>query len=156
MDIKDACGPRPPQWFSKSRTSSLSITWNLIEMPVFRLQPRPIASEILGVGPSKLWFNKPSKWYIEKSEYIPLTTTELNSWRCRKQTRYTLNPNNWSTKAGTVFVGLPPPRDVSDLNTSTEAKCKYKIKFKVIRFYIWKHLRINNKGADVYLGKSLF
>ena len=36
---------------------------------------RPNKSEALGEGLSDVWFNKPSKWHIEKSKYIPLTMT---------------------------------------------------------------------------------
>lgn len=41
--------------------TSISITWELLKMPILRAQPRSTKSETVGGGPSNLCSNQPSR-----------------------------------------------------------------------------------------------
>lgn len=61
VDAQPCCSlPTPAVLNRDPWTSSISITGNLLEMQIHRPHARSTALETLGLGPSNLYFNKPS------------------------------------------------------------------------------------------------
>lgn len=59
------CHLRP--CYFKCGVLTISVTWELVKMQIFRTSPRPIESEFLGSGPRNLYFYKVSEALVWRS-----------------------------------------------------------------------------------------
>lgn len=77
-------GGRRAMVLSKYGSQSISITWKLVGMQILGPHPTPTEFKTLGVGPSNLCFNKPSRgfWCTLKFENHCVRGISLNNKQC--------------------------------------------------------------------------